>query len=131
MMPLLPMWTAVRAMKWLPYALVAVGVLVLVWRVHSAGYDSGYAQAEGIHEKARVAAMEHRLKVAKKVAAIDMREVTVATTKRETIKHAIHQIHPVTRPDDPDEWLRVFNEGVRAANLGTNTPGTDSTVIRF
>jgi hypothetical protein len=112
--------------KWLPYVIGLVGLLFVVWRIHTAGYDAGYAQAHGIAQAAEKAVMQRHARVSRDVAEIDLEAVVVTARKKETIRYAFTKIIRTTEPCDSADWLREYNEGVRAAGTGTDSPGADT-----
>jgi hypothetical protein len=109
------MLSSLLGIRWLPYAAGLGLVLFLVWRTYDAGYDSGYNTSQAIVQEAEAATMRRHIAVAQQVATIDLEAVIVTAQKKELIRYAITKIVRTTEPCDSADWLREYNEVVRAA----------------
>lgn len=118
-------WATIRGIRWLPYALLAMGLLFLVWRLYDAGYDSGYAQATAIYQEAENAALKRHTKVAAEVAQTDLEAVVVTATKKDSIRHVIQNITKTVDTCGSADWLREYNEAVRGADTGAYPGGVN------
>lgn len=114
-------WMTVKGIKWLPYALGALLLLWLVWAIHEKGYDAGYNASQAIAAEAEKAVMLRHIQVAKQVADIDLEAVVVTATKKDTIRYVNQTIVRTIDTCDSADWLREYNERVRAAGTGAYT----------
>lgn len=114
------MLTNLLAIRWLPYA--AIGVVVLCVGLFGYGYMKGSQSTEVKYLELMNGALARQIKREQVIAKADLVAVTVSATRRAYVAERIRTITkylpaPDTECSDP-EWLRVYNDGVRAAQSG-------------
>lgn len=112
--------TDLLAIRWLPYAAIAVVVACL--GLFGYGYMKGSEATEVKYLSMMNDALARQIKVEQAVAKTDLVAVTVSAQRRAYVAERFRTITKylparVTECRDP-EWLRVYNDGVRAAQSG-------------
>jgi len=104
--------------SWFPYAVIGISVI----SVFGFGYMRGYGSAKEMMQAKINTALEVQLKEFKALAKKDTAEALKAAEREWRVGHDMDQI---VFPDiDPHcheslhDWMRAFNDGVRAADPG-------------
>lgn len=108
--------------RWFPYALIGGVSTVLI--VYGWGYIKGSHAAELRMTEQMNKALASQLKLERETARKDLLAVTISMNRVGEIKRRVEDIErPITVPcpDLGADWLRAFNDGLRAANTDTGT----------
>ena len=123
---MMSLWLGLRSITWLPYVAALLAVLGLGWYIYDSGYDNGYNASQVIVEAAETARLQKTVKVGQAVAKSDLEAVVVTATRKETIRYAYRNIVRTVDTCDSVDWLREYNEAVRAAGTGASASGPDA-----
>lgn len=110
--------------RWFPYA--AIGVVSIVLTAFGWGYMRGSLATELRMTEQMNKALSAQLKRERETARKDLVAVTNSLNRVQEVKRRVADIERPTNLPCADlgaDWLRAFNDGVRAAN--TNTEATD------
>lgn len=106
--------------KWFPY--VAIGVVLSALTAYGYGYIKGGHAMEVKMTERMNQALALQLKQERETARKDLVAVTNSINRVQEVRRRVADIERPTNLPCPDlgaDWVRAFNDGVRAANTNT------------